>query len=303
MKPEIKHIETIGEYYRWVGAKGSKHPLLGLFAYQDLPDFQVDKKLTFTFGFYTISIKIDYHCKARYGQTRYDFDEGLMSFTAPSQLGVIDEDFVAPKDGWLLLVHPDFMHGYPLARKLRDYAFFNYSVNEGLILSEEEEASVMDLFSHIQKEYLLPIDHSSQDVLIAQIDLLLTLCQRYYNRQFITRKKPNSDLLSKFESLLHEHFYSQPAAENGPPSVAHLAGQLNVSPNYLSDVLRSLTGQNAQQHIHNKLIEKAKELLSASRLSVSEIAYQLGFDYPQSFSTLFKNKTGITPLKFRAKYN
>ncbi|QPH38704.1 helix-turn-helix domain-containing protein [Pedobacter endophyticus] len=176
-------------------------------------------------------------------------------------------------------------------------------MNEALILSGDEEKSIKEIIRNIQKEFNLPIDKFSQDVLISQIDLLLTLCNRYYKRQFITRKKPTNDILSKFELLFHKYFYSGFMEENKNPSVRYFADKLNVSPNYLSDVLRSLTGQNAQQHIHEKLIEKAKELLTSMHLSIGEIAHQLGFEYPQSFSKLLKSKTDSTPVEFRASFN
>lgn len=302
MKQEIIHIKTLKEYYRMIGLKGLKHPLMGVFSYEGFPEIQLTSAVKVTFAFYIISIKIDYDCKVQYGQTSYDFDEGVMGFIAPGQVHIIDSSFRIPKKGWSLAIHPDLFAGLPLAKKIREYGFFDYSVNEALILSEEEEQSMNELFRTIQVEYDRTLDSFSQDVLVSQIDLLLTFCNRYYNRQFLTRSKPNNELLAKFETLLHQYFYSDLVEEEGYPTVRYFAAQLNVSPNYLSDVLRNVSGQNAQQHIHSKMIEKAKELLSATSLSVNEISCQLGFEYSQSFSKLFKAKANISPLAFRQSF-
>jgi len=303
MQKEFIHIKSLQEYHRGVGLGGLKHPLMSVFQYENLEGVKVENQVKFTFDFYFISLKIDYNCKSQYGQTRYDFDEGLMGFTAPKQVHIIDENFVSPSQGWALLIHPDFLLSYPLATKIKDYGFFNYSVNEALILSETEEHEMLQLFVNINREYHLPIDTFSQDVLVSQLDLLLTLCNRYYKRQFITRKIPNSDLLSRVERILNESILNNTSSENGLISVAQLASQINISPQYLSDMLRQHTGQTAQQHIHDKVIERAKELLSATNLSVNEIAFQLGFEYAQSFSKLFKSKVGQRPLEFRKSFN
>jgi len=303
MKPEITHVKSLRQYHHMMGMSGLKHPLIDIFTYQSLPKYEIENTVKLIFDFYIISIKIDYDCKTQYGQTTYDFDKGVMSFIGPKQLNVVNKDFQSPQKGWSVMVHPDFLAGYPLAKKIREFRFFDYSVNEALILSEEEQLSMEELFANIQMEYKRPIDSFSQDVLISQLDLLLTICNRYYNRQFITRKKPNNELLTKFESLLHLYFNDTLLAATGQPTVRYFADQLNVSPNYLSDVLRSLSGQNAQQYIHDKLIEKAKELLSSTNLSVSEISYQLGFEFSQSFSKMFKAKTNLSPLSFRQSFN
>jgi AraC-like DNA-binding protein len=202
---------------------------------------------------------------------------------------------------WLVF-HPDLLHGYPLAKTIRDYGYFSYSVDEALHLSEKEQATVDSVMSNIEREYHSNIDAFSQDVMVSNIDLLLNYCNRFYNRQFITRKKVNNDLLSNLEALLQDYFNNK-VQELGLPSVQYVSEQLNVSPNYLGDMLRVLTGQGTQQYIHQKLIEKAKEFLSTSALSVGEIAYELGFEHPQSFSKLFKTRTGITPLAFRNSFN
>jgi AraC-like DNA-binding protein len=275
---------------------------VSIYRFEDLPSYHAQEKIRFTLGFYTIVLKKNYDCKTTYGQTSYDFDEGLMGFTAPRQVSTIDSNFISPKEGWLLLVHPDFFKNSPLAVKIKSYDYFHYAVNEALILSQEEETEIENLFKSIQSEYHRPIDRFSKDVLISKIDLMLTLCNRFYHRQFITRKTPNSDLLTKFEILLDEYFNAEKNIEGLPP-VSHFAEKLNLSSNYLSDLLVSLTGQGTLNHIHNKLIEKAKEQLSTTSLTVSQIAYGLGFKHSQSFSKLFKMKVGLSPIEFRASFN
>lgn len=236
----------------------------------------------------------------QYGQTDFDFDEGVISCFAPRQVSIIDKDFAYAKAGWLINIHPDFLRAYPLSQKIKTFGFFDYEINEALILSDEEQKSIETIFEQIEREYLLPIDDFSQDVMISVIDLLLTHFNRYYKRQFITRKTQNSDLLSKVEQLLNNYFSTN---KQKLPSPAYLALHLNLSPKYLSDCLKQLSGQTTQQIIHEKLIEKSKDILATTELSVSEIAYQLGFEYPQSFSKFFRNKMNISPLEFRKLYN
>ena len=193
--------------------------------------------------------------------------------------------------------------GYPLAKKIKQYGFFSYSANEALHLSDKEKATIISIFKIIDEELNSRIDDFSQDVMISQIELLLNYANRFYKRQFITRKAVSNDLLQKLEEILDEYFNGEKSLSQGIPTVQYLSEKLNISPSYLSDMLRSLTGQNAQQHIHHKLIEKAKETLSTTNLSVSEVAYGLGFEHPQSFSKLFKTKTNLSPLEFRRSFN
>lgn len=192
--------------------------------------------------------------------------------------------------------------GYPLASKIRQYSYFAYSVNEALHLSEPEREIILSLYQSMEKELNSRVDEFSQEVVIAQLELLLSYVNRFYKRQFITRKLANTDILQKTESLLDDYFNHQQSLQQGLPTVQFLSEQLNVSPGYLSDLLRSLIGQNAQQYIHEKLIQKAKERLTTTSLSVAEIAYELGFEHPQSFSKLFKNKTHQSPLAFRSSF-
>ncbi len=229
-----------------------------------------------------------------------------MLFAAPRQIvgNYADDDTSAATCSvYTLLIHPDFLQGHPLIQKIKQYGFFSYAVNEALHLSEQEKDTIISIFKMIETELNSRIDDFSQDVIITQIELLLNFANRFYKRQFITRKVVNNDLLQKLENILDEHFTQQQVLGQGVPTVAHLAEQLNLSPSYLSDMLRSLTGRNAQQHIHDKLIEKAKEILSTTSLSISEVAYSLGFEYAQSFSKLFKTKTNLSPLEFRQQFN
>jgi len=205
--------------------------------------------------------------------------------------------------GYSLIIHPDFLQGYPLAKKVKNYGFFSYASNEALHLSEQERATILSIFTILQKELNSRIDDFSHEVIIAQVELLLSYARRFYKRQFLTRQVVTNELLQQLEDLLNTYFNGGEPGNNGIPTVQYLAEQLNYTPNYLSDMLRSLTGLNAQQHIHQKLIERSKELLSTTNLTISEVAYKLGFGHPQSFSRLFKIKTRISPLQFRSTFN
>ncbi|WP_242691510.1 helix-turn-helix domain-containing protein [Desertivirga arenae] len=253
-------------------------------------------------NFYKISYKMNFQGKFKYGQHYYDFEEGGMFFVSPNQI-TGGHAPLSDQSGYTLLFHPDFLLGHELSRKIKEYGFFSYSINEALHLSEKEKTTIISVFENIEEELKGRIDNFSQDVVISQIELLLNYSNRFYNRQFLTRKAVSSDLLQKVEEILHDYFQSSPNKNQGLPTVQFLSEQLHVSASYLSDMLRSLTGQNTQQHIHNHLIEKAKEQLSTSDASISEIAYELGFEHPQSFSKLFKLKTNVSPLDFRRSFN
>jgi AraC-like DNA-binding protein len=225
-------------------------------------------------------------------------------FAAPNQIiGHAEEPVAAGCTAYTLLIHPDFLQRHPLTKAIKQYGFFSYSANEALHLSDAEKTTIFSIFHIIEAELAARIDEFSQDIVIAQIELLLAYANRFYKRQFITRKAVNHDLLERLDTLLDHYFDDNKSLLQGLPSVHFLAGQLHVSPSYLSDMLRTLTGQNTQQHIHGKLIERAKDLLATTQLTVSEVAYQLGFEHSQSFSKLFKLKTQLSPLAFRQSFN
>jgi AraC family transcriptional regulator, transcriptional activator of pobA len=286
------------------GLPKPEHPLVSLVDYS-LVKYQTDEKeISWVQNFYSIGLKRNIKGKFRYGQQQYDFDEGLMSFVAPGQVVhlTVETSDIRPT-GMLFFIHPDFLWNTPLAKKIKQYDFFGYAVNEALFMSEKEELVITELMQNIQREYHTNIDKFSNTIIIAQIELLLSYCERFYERQFITRKKTNHQTLARVEQILEEWFNDENLVEKGLPTAQQIADSVNVSPNYLGSLLKSLTGQSTQHHIHNKLIEKAKEKLSTTDLSVSEIAYQLGFEHSQSFNKLFKSKTNASPLEFRRSFN
>jgi AraC family transcriptional activator of pobA len=305
MKNGIKQpvvFNSISELHRALGLPKPLHPLISLVDYSNITADTADLEKGMLFNFYKISYKKNFSGKAKYGQSHYDFDEGGLSFISPNQV-ITALEGEADYGGYTLLIHPDFIRAYPLGKSIKNYGFFSYAITEALYLSDKEKQVITGLFKNIQMELDSAIDQVSQDVLVSQMELLLNYSKRYYNRQFITRKTASSDLLVRFENLLADYFDTGKPLTNGLPAVDDLAAALNVSAHYLSDMLRTLTGQNTQQHIHARLIEKAKELLSASDLSVAEVAYQLGFEHPQSFNRLFKTKTKTSPLDFRQSLN
>ena len=300
-------IKTISEFHRLRGLPKPEHPLISVvdFAAFKHQHPSENNPTSWVFDFYSISLKRDSGAKIKYGQQEYDFDEGIMFFLAPGQVFRIEveQGSAQKRSGWMLLIHPDFLWNTPLAKGIKRYEYFDYSVNEALFLSEKEEATITNIIQSIQQEYHASIDRFSQDIIIAQIELLLTYSERFYQRQFITRKITNHAILDRLEDLLTNYFNSDDLVEKGLPTVQYIAEALSVSPNYLSGLLKVLTGQSTQQRIHDKLIEKAKEKLSTTDLSVTEIAYELGFRHPQSFSKLFKAKTNLSPSEFRHSFN
>ena len=298
-------IKTIHEFHRLRGLPKPEHPLVSVINVADIKRLRDDEPANVIFDFYSISLKRNCNVKFRYGQQQYDFDEGTMFFISPNQVfGVEHGTGETPKrSGWILLIHPDFLWNTSLAKNIKRYEYFDYSVHEALFLSEKEETIIAGIMQNIQREYHSNIDKFSQSVIIAQLELLLTYSERFYQRQFITREIFNHQILNRLEDLLTEYFNSDNLIKRGLPTVQYIADALSISPNYLSGLLKVLTGQSTQQHIHDKLIEKAKEKLSTTDLSVSEIAYELGFEYPQSFSKLFRTKTNFSPLEFRQSFN
>jgi AraC family transcriptional activator of pobA len=298
-KPYV--INSISELHRIFSLPKPEHPLVSIIDLKQTHSIANEIADSIVFNFYSVWLEKDASTKLRYGQQYFDFEEGSMIFIAPGQVlsTYKHQDFPS---GWGLVFHPDFIQNYPLAKTIKTYGYFSYAVNEGLHLSEKEETIITNLIKNIRQEYRSMIDQFSQDLIIAHMETLLKYCDRFYNRQFLTRKNAGNDLLSQIETLLSEHFNAK-KDEQGLPTVSEMAASLHVSPNYLSDMLRSQTGQSARHYIHDKLIEKAKELISTTSLSVSEIAFQLGFEHPQSFHKLFKNKTKLSPLEFRQSFN
>jgi AraC family transcriptional activator of pobA len=304
-KEDDSHLKfySLTDAHRLLGLTKPLHPLVSLINSANYQAIAHRLPGPHVLHFYKISYRPKAGGKLKYGQDYYDFDEGGLMFAAPNQLVGGENDNPAECSLYTLLIHPDFLWNYPLAKKIKQYGFFSYSANEALHLSDKEKETVISIFKIIEEELNSRIDDFSQDVIISQIELLLNYANRFYKRQFITRKAASNNLLQKLEEVLDEYFNNEKSLSQGLPTVQYLSDKLNISPSYLSDMLRSLTGQNTQQHIHNKLIEKAKEKLSTTNLSVSEVAYELGFEHSQSFSKLFKAKTNFSPLEFRASFN
>lgn len=296
-------INSISELHGLLELPKPKHPLISVINFEEIKCFDDESLRSVSYNFYCIAVKKNFEGKMKYGQQYYDFDEGVMTFFSPMQVVTTDIVEDLKLSGYWLVVHPDFIRNYHLGSTIKQYGYFSYSVHEALHLSDDEEKTITEIMRNIADEYHSVIDKFSQDVIVSQIELLLNYCNRFYNRQFITRSAASNDLLIRLENLLVDYFETSGLQESRLPTVQFISDKLNVSPSYLSDMLRNLTGQSTQQHIHNHLIEKAKEVLTTTNLSVSEIAYQLGFEYPQSFSKLFKGKTSLTPLEFRHSFN
>lgn len=296
-----QRIKTISEFHELRGLPKPAHPLISVVEYNAIRRPADISEKNWVLDFYQISLKRGISAKLKYGQQEYDFDEGVMFFISPNQVFRIEveDNPHATRSGWMLLIHPDFLWNTPLAGATKQYDFFDYKVNEALFLSDKEEKIMLGVVQNIRKEYHANIDKFTQGIIISQIGTLLNYSERFYHRQFLTRKISNHQLLGQLEQLLKTYF----AEAKGIPTVQYLADSLHVSPKYLSGLLKTLTGLTAQQHIHEKLIEIAKEKLSTSRLSVSEIAYELGFEHSQSFNKFFKTKTQMTPLQFRETFN
>ncbi|SEI45383.1 transcriptional regulator, AraC family [Dyadobacter koreensis] len=300
---EPHRIKTIAEWHQFRYLPKPEHPLISVINFADFKMLRENEPKSIVNNFYSISLKRSFHAKMKYGQQEYDFDEGVMFFISPGQVFSIEADTAIQHTGWSLLLHPDFLWNTPLAQKIKQYEYFSYAVHEALHLSEKEEAMIAGIMQNIEQEYHSNIDKFSQDVIIAQLELLFTYSERFYQRQFITRKITNHQVLNRLEKILTDYFNNDSLSKKGLPTVQFIADSLNLSPSYLSGLLKVLTGQSTQQHIHDKLIEKAKERLSVTSLTVSEIAYELGFEHPQSFSKLFKTKTNLSPLEFRQSFN
>jgi len=292
-------FKTISELMRGMGMPKPLHPLVALVKYDITTISRENVGRSFLIDFYKISFKKEFSGQVKYGQGYYDFEEGGLAFLGPNQLVTLSGE-ESSYDGYTLYFHTDLISGYPLGKNIHQYGFFAYAVNEALFLSEKEKRIIGHLFDGITAELETNTDAFSQDVLVSQLELLLNYSNRFYNRQFLTRKAVNNDLIRQMNTYLTSSF-DNPLS--GLPTVQEVADELRVSPRYLTDMLNSLSGQSTQQHIHGRLIETAKINLSTTRLSIAEIAYRLGFEHPQSFNKLFKRYTNLSPNAFRESFH
>ena len=299
MKNNIIEIKSVTQIHNSLGLQKPKHPLVSIIPMSKLSSYDYGD-FTYVMDLYQISLKTGVTGSITYGRNSYDFQEGTMVFSKPGQsMSYADNEQTEEEDGWMLIFHPDLIRKSELGKSIDSYTFFSYDVNEALHLSDDEKVSLFELIDKIEKEYNNNIDCHSQELIIANIEMILKYCARYFDRQFYTRTNINKDAVSKFENLLKDYYESENPLNLGIPSVKYCAEELNKSSHYLSDMLRKATGKSAQEHIYNFLINKAKTKLLSSSESVSQIAYELGFEYPQHFSKLFKSKTGISPAEYR----
>ncbi len=302
---EIIKLNTISETHRFLGLNKPKHPLISVLRIGDvIQNLEVDN-IKYSLGLFQISLKDN--CPftiVNYGRNSYDYQEGTMVFTAPNQILEFKKEGTIKEDtGWSLVFHPDLIRKSELGNKIDSFSFFSYASNEALHLSDEERKTITEIVEKIEKEYSNNIDAHSQTLMISNLELLLNYCVRFYDRQFYTRTNLNQDFVSQFEQLLKNYYNSNKQLEYGIPTVQYCGEALNMSPKYLSDLLRKETGQGTQDHIHKYIIDKAKTKLLNSNESASEIAYSLGFEYPQYFSKIFKKKTTMSPNEFRRNLN
>ncbi|NIG54014.1 AraC family transcriptional regulator [Chitinophaga sp. Cy-1792] len=301
-KPELVVYDAISDLHKAVGVAPPLHPLVSVIRFSDMkPNFPRGER-QIRYGFYKVSFIEHADGKIGYGQRYYDFSEGGMAFIGPNQV-ITDGGVSCGLTGLSFYFHHDFLAKHPLGQQMKQYRFFSYELSEALHLSDKEKSIITDLFRQIENELQTSIDAFSQDLLISYIELLLNYSNRFYNRQFLTRKVANNDLLDKVDQLLTHYLDDGEAQRSGLPTVQFLAQQLHMSPDYLSDMLRVYTGQSTQQHIQQKLMEKARELLLNTDLSTAEIAYALGFEHPQSFNRIFKRKMEVSPMEFRQSFN
>ena len=297
---EILKMNTIHDYHEFLGVK-TLHPLVSVIDLSEVPPVRLARK---NFGFYTVFLK-DVKCgDLRYGRKMYDYQEGTLVFIAPGQIvGDDDNGTRVQVKGWALLFHPDLLLGTSLGRKMKDYSFFSYEANEALHMSDREREIVINCFQEIREELEHAIDKHSRSIITANIEVFLNHCVRFYDRQFITRKDVNKDILTRFEDLLNGYFESDAPVSYGLPSVAFCADKLNLSANYFGDLIKKETEKSAQEYIQFTIIEKVKERFADSSKSVSEIAYEMGFKYPHHLSRLFKKMEGCSPNEYRVALN
>lgn len=298
MDKKLINIETISEYNDTLGVE-TLHPLVSVI---DLSWSKPMKHMRHTFSFYVVFLKDEKNSDVLYGRQRYDYQKGSVISMAPGQvIGIEDTGEVFQPKGWALCFHPDLIRGTTLGRNMKEYSFFSYEVNEALHLSEKERAIFIDCLEKIQYELHYSIDRLSKRLIATNIELLLDYCLRFYERQFVTRSNVNHDILTRFERLLDDYFTGEQAGSNGLPSVKQCANELCLSPNYFGDLIKKETGKTAQEYIQFRLIDIAKERILDPSKSLSQVAYELGFQYPQHFTRLFKKLVGQTPNEYRTQ--
>lgn len=299
MDTNLLNIETVTEYNDMLGIR-TCHPLVSVI---DLSKAHPMRHMRHTFSFYSVFLKDEKNCDLLYGRQKYDFQKGSVICLAPGQvIGINDTGEQFQPKGWALCFHPDLIRGTNLGRNIREYSYFSYEVNEALHLSEEEREIFIDCLHKIELELKHGIDRLSKRLISTNIELLLDYCLRFYERQFITRQNVNTDLLARFESLIDSYLgNTDKLQQKGIPTVKWCANELCLSPNYFGDLIKKETGRTAQEHIHLRVIELAKEKILIPGKSISEVSYELGFEYPQHFSRLFKKVTGVTPNEYRLK--
>lgn len=289
-------IETVGEYNDMLGVE-TLHPLVSVI---DLSRAVMRRHQRVSFGFYVLYLKEVKCGDLIYGCQRYDYQQGTVVSLAPGQvIGVEDNGELYQPRGWALCFHPDLVRGTSLGRRMKEYSYFSYQVNEALHLSQKEREIFVDCLSKIRHELEHSIDRLSRRLISTNIELLLDYCLRFYERQFITRETVNRDILTRFETLLDGYFESGRAQREGLPSVKWCAGELCLSPNYFGDLIKKETGRTAQEHIQSKLVGIAKELVLNPGRSIAQISDELGFQYPQHFTRMFKKAVGLTPNEYR----
>lgn len=294
---QIIKVEKIAEYNDLKGVE-TQHPLISVF--DNYKTKALPNHSRMHFGFYAVFLKAGKCGELKYGRNSYDYDDGTMVFVAPGQVIEIKNKEDYQPTGLALLFHPDLIKGTSLAKLMNQYSFFSYEFHEALHLSLKEQQIIKDLFYKLEYELSQSIDKHSKSIIVNTIELLLNYCVRFYDRQFITRENINTDVLSKFENLLNDYFQSETPQDIGLPSVGYFADRLHLSPNYFGDLIKKETGKTAQEHIQLKLINLAKERIFDTDKSVSQIASELGFKYPQHFNRMFKKNTGYTPIEYRS---
>jgi AraC-like DNA-binding protein len=298
MKNSVYRVQTINELHEIAGFAKPKHPLVTVIDYSKVDVKDTPESGSFICSFYSVNFKK--HCDFIYGRQVFDHKEGTLHCTAPEQVITFNRKKGAySSEGWGLYFHPELIRNTALGKKINEYSFFSYAENEALHLSEQEKQTLLYVLKQVENEYNTNIDHYSRDLIISNIELLLNYCKRFYGRQFITRTNQSKDVIIRFEEFIADYFNTDKLRNNGIPTVKHCAETMNLSPNYFSDMLKNETGKNTQEHIHYHLLEKAKNLLVSSDKSINQIAYELGFEYPQSFSKFFKKKSGVSPTLFR----